>query len=71
MIVLQFGFVNAIDPGVEGVLGPAVAKEHLGGAAGWGLILTAQALGLVAGGLHPAPPPPAKASAGGDARLSC
>jgi len=33
------------------VLGPAIAKEHLGGAAGWGLILTAQSLGLVAGGL--------------------
>jgi MFS family permease len=51
VIVLQFGFVNAMILGVEGVLGPAVAKEHLGGAAAWGLILTAQALGLVAGGL--------------------
>jgi MFS family permease len=51
VIVLQFGFTNAVELGVEGVLGPAVAKEHLGGAAAWGLILTAQALGLVAGGL--------------------
>jgi MFS family permease len=51
VIVLQFGFVNAMILGVEGVLGPAVAKEHLGGAAAWGLILTAQSLGLVAGGL--------------------
>ena len=50
-MVLQFGFVNAMILGVEGVLGPAVAKEHLGGAAAWGLILTAQSLGLVAGGL--------------------
>jgi MFS family permease len=51
VIVLQFGFVNAMILGVEGVLGPAVAKEHLGGAAAWGLILTAQSLGLIAGGL--------------------
>ena len=51
VIVIQFGFVNAVLLGVEGVLGPAVAKEHLGGAAAWGLILTAQSLGLVAGGL--------------------
>jgi hypothetical protein len=51
VIVLQFGFVNAMILGVEGVLGPAVAKEHLGGAAAWGLILTAESLGLVAGGL--------------------
>ncbi|HMI99661.1 MAG TPA: MFS transporter [Gaiellaceae bacterium] len=50
-IVLQFGFVNAVELGVSGVLGPAIAKDHLGGAAAWGLILTAQSLGLVAGGL--------------------
>jgi MFS family permease len=50
-IVLQFGFVNGIQLGTEGVLGPAIAKDHLGGAAAWGLILTAQSLGLVAGGL--------------------
>ena len=51
VIVLQFGFVNAMTLGVEGVLGPAVANDHLGGAAAWGLILTAQSLGLVLGGL--------------------
>ena len=51
VIVLQFGFVNAMILGVEGVLGPAVAKEDLGGAAAWGLILTAQSVGLVLGGL--------------------
>ena len=51
VIVLQFGFVNAVELGVQGVLGPAIAKEHLGGAASWGLILTADALGLIAGGL--------------------
>jgi MFS family permease len=51
VIVLQFGFVNAMILGVEGVLGPAVAKEELGGAAAWGLILTAQSVGLVLGGV--------------------
>jgi MFS family permease len=50
-IVIQFGFVNAIVVGTEGVLGPAIAKDHFGGAAGWGLLLTAQSLGLIAGGL--------------------
>ena len=51
VIVLQFGFVNAIEQGTEGVLGPAISKDHFGGAAGWGFILTAQSLGLFAGGL--------------------
>jgi hypothetical protein len=50
-IVLQFGFVNAITSGTEGVLGPSIAKEHLGGPAAWGFILTAESLGLIAGGL--------------------
>ncbi|MGZ4319323.1 MAG: MFS transporter [Gaiellaceae bacterium] len=51
VIVIQFGLVNAIELGSEGVLGPAVAKEHLHGAIGWGLVLTADAIGLIAGGL--------------------
>jgi MFS family permease len=51
VIVLQFGFVNAIEQGTEGVLGPAIAKDHFGGAAGWGFILTAQSLGLFIGGI--------------------
>jgi MFS family permease len=50
VIVLQFGFVNGIQQGTEGVLGPAISKEHFSGAAGWGLILTAQSLGLLVGG---------------------
>jgi MFS family permease len=50
-IVAQFGFVNAAEQGCTWVLGPAIAKAHLGGAAAWGLVLTAQSLGLVAGGL--------------------
>jgi MFS family permease len=51
VIVLQFGFVNAIEQGTEGVLGPAIAKDHFHGAAGWGLVLTAQSLGLLVGGV--------------------
>jgi hypothetical protein len=33
------------------VLGPTVAKDHLGGAAAWGTILAIESLGAVAGGL--------------------
>jgi MFS family permease len=51
VIVLQFGFVNAIEQGIAGVLGPAIAKDHFGGAAGWGFILTAESLGLFVGGV--------------------
>ena len=50
-IVAQFGFCNAITLGTESVLGPAIANDHLGGAAAWGTVLTAQAIGLVAGGV--------------------
>jgi MFS family permease len=46
-IVLQFGIVNAAEVGALNVLGPAVAKHHLGGPAGWGAILTAESVGLV------------------------
>jgi MFS family permease len=58
-IVLQFAFVNALCSGAENVLGPVVAKSHLGGAAAWGSVLASQTAGLVAGGLvmlrfHPA-----------------
>jgi MFS family permease len=37
--------------GAFSVLGPVVAKDHLGGAAAWGAITSADALGLIAGGL--------------------
>ena len=50
-IVIQFGLVNAAVSGSEAVLGPAVADDHLGGAAGWGAILAAQSIGLVACGV--------------------
>lgn len=50
-IVLQFGVVNAAIVGGQQVLGPTIAKQSLGGPAGWGLVLTSQAAGLVLGGL--------------------
>jgi MFS family permease len=50
-IVAQFSLVNAVEQGSENVLGPAIAKAHYGGATAWGLILTAQSLGLLAGAL--------------------
>jgi hypothetical protein len=50
-IVLQFGITNAAETGALSVLGPAVAKAQLGGAAAWGAILTCQAVGLIVGGV--------------------
>ena len=50
-IVLQFGVVNAVEQGSQGVLGPAISKDHFSGALGWGLILAAESAGLIAGGL--------------------
>ena len=49
--VLQFTVVLAAWCGGFQVLGPAVAKAHLGGSAAWGLISAAEAAGLIAGGL--------------------
>src|SRR4029079_3451327 len=57
-IVLQFGIVNAVEQGSASVLGPAVSAQHYHGAAGWGLIGAAQAIGLVIGGGGGAPAPP-------------
>lgn len=50
-IVIGFGFLNATNEGATNVLGPAVARDDLGGADSWGLILSAKAAGLVVGGL--------------------
>lgn len=50
-IVIQFGVVNAAQTGAIDVLGPKIAKEHLGGAAAWGAFLTATSIGLVSSGL--------------------
>jgi MFS family permease len=46
-IVIQFGIVNAVVSGTQQVLGPVVADEHLGGAAGWGAALAAESIGYV------------------------
>lgn len=50
-IVVQFAFVNAAYVGAWAVLGPVVAEDELGGAATWGVILAAGAVGTIAGGL--------------------
>jgi MFS family permease len=50
-IVVAFGFINAAHSGASNVLGPTIARQELGGAAAWGFILSAEAAGLVLGGL--------------------
>jgi MFS family permease len=50
-IVVQFCFVNAATAAAFQVLGPIVAKERLGGAGPWGLIVAANAAGLSLGSL--------------------
>jgi MFS family permease len=49
--VLQFAVVLTAWTGGFQVLGPAVARAHLGGPAAWGLISAADATGLIVGGL--------------------
>jgi MFS family permease len=49
-IVTQFTFINAFSWAAFFVLGPFVADGQLGGPAVWGLILMAQACGMLAGG---------------------
>jgi MFS family permease len=50
-IVGQFAWIVAIISAANSVLGPVVARAHLGGARGWGAIVAAQAVGAVAGGI--------------------
>lgn len=50
-IVVQFGVMNAAQTGAIDVIGPKIAKEHLGGPAAWGAFLTATSIGLVGSGL--------------------
>jgi MFS family permease len=50
VIVAQFSVVMMAWYGAFEVLGPVVAREHLGGPAAWGAITAADALGLIAGG---------------------
>lgn len=51
VIIAQFGVVMAAWYGGFQVLGPVVARQHLGGAAAWGAITAAEACGFIAGGL--------------------
>jgi MFS family permease len=46
VVVLGFGFLNMIHMGAWFTLGPARAKETFG-AAGWGLLLSAESIGLI------------------------
>jgi len=51
VIVAQFAVVLMAWYGAFSVLGPVVARAHLGGPAAWGTITGAESLGLIAGGL--------------------
>jgi MFS family permease len=51
VIVLQACVVMMSWYGAFSVLGPVVARSHLGGPAAWGAITASESLGLVAGGL--------------------
>ncbi len=50
-IVAQFSILNAVFVGAFQVLGPVQANAHYGGARLWGVILGAEAAGLICGGL--------------------
>jgi hypothetical protein len=51
IVVLGFAFTNGAESAGLNILGPVVAKESLGGAAVWGLVLAAEGVGLVIGSL--------------------
>jgi predicted MFS family arabinose efflux permease len=51
VIVAQFCVVMMAWYGAFSVLGPVVAREHLGGPAAWGAITAADSLGLIVGGV--------------------
>jgi MFS family permease len=51
VIVGQFSIVMMAWYGAFSVLGPIVAKAHLGGPAAWGAITAADSFGLIAGGV--------------------
>jgi len=51
VIVAQFCIVMMAWYGAFSVLGPVVAKAHLGGPAAWGAITAADSFGLIAGGV--------------------
>ncbi|HYZ19620.1 MAG TPA: MFS transporter [Gaiellaceae bacterium] len=49
--IVQFAFINAYAIGAFLVLGPFVAEHSLGGPAAWGLILAAEAIGMILAGV--------------------
>ena len=51
VVIVQFTVVLMAWYGGFSVLGPVVARAHLGGPAAWGTISGAESLGLIAGGL--------------------
>jgi MFS family permease len=51
VIVAEFCVIMMAWYGAFQVLGPVVARAHLGGAAAWGAITAADAVGLIVGGL--------------------
>jgi MFS family permease len=51
VIVAQFGVVMMAWYGGFQILGPVVAKAHLGGPAAWGAITAAESVGLIVGGV--------------------
>ena len=53
VIVVAFSFIIMSWFGSEQVLGPVLADEIYGGASGWSIVLAAQSVGLLLGGLLP------------------
>ena len=51
VIVLQFAFVVAALESVIGLLGPAIVRNKMGGAANWGFIAASLGAGTLVGGL--------------------
>jgi predicted MFS family arabinose efflux permease len=51
VVVVQFAFINMAVGGAYNVLGPLVASQRLGGAGAWGIIVAADSVGLITGGL--------------------
>jgi MFS family permease len=51
VIVLSFSFIVMAMRGAEEVMGPVLALEEYGGAAGWAVVLASLSVGLLVGGL--------------------
>jgi predicted MFS family arabinose efflux permease len=51
VIVIQFSLIVAAAEAVFGLIGPAVTREHMGGAVDWGLIAAGYGVGTLAGGI--------------------